>query len=130
MLPQLHQMTQIGDHAKSALLIERGCNRMAQRRDCKVKHALKVPPDANHHLVAETILTRNWWRIVTSRNPLLLPVVIDQVDPFFVRSHNTLPNPIIQWIFQQLTADFNTMLGLRFGQLVWILARLLVKKSI
>ena len=31
----------------------------AIRNQFKVKHALKVPPDGNHHLLAQTALTRN-----------------------------------------------------------------------
>ena len=108
------------------LAVEFNVHGTAIRNQFKVKHALKLPPDANHHLLTKTTLTPNCWRILILRNPLLLPVVIDQVDPFFVRSHNTSPKPIIQWIFQRLTADFNTTLGLRFDQLVWILAGHLV----
>ena len=110
------------------LAVEFGIHDTAIQNQFKVKYTLKLPPDANHHLLAETRLTRNWWRMLTSRNPLLLPVVIDQVNPVFVGNHNTLLKSIIQWTFQQLTADYSTTLGLRFGQLVWILARPLVHK--
>ena len=41
------------------LAVEFGIHSTTIRNQFKVKHALIVPLDANHHLIAETILTRN-----------------------------------------------------------------------
>jgi hypothetical protein len=51
--------------------------------------------------------------------------MVDQVQP---RRHNALPESIVQWIVEQLTANFDSLVGLCFGEFVRILARLLVDK--
>ena len=110
------------------LAVQPGIHGSTIMEQFKVHNASDIPRDTQHDFLVETILTSNQWWILISWNPAPRTITIDQENPLFVACHNALPEPIVQWIVEELAVDFNRSYSLYFSEFMRILSCLLVDK--